>query len=57
MIPLPTKWRIRFGKPIVLSAPAQQRRSGTAIRAMAEHIRERVQQMVRQQLRRRKTLF
>jgi 1-acyl-sn-glycerol-3-phosphate acyltransferase len=57
MIPLPTKWRIRFGKPILLNAPAPQRRNGTAVRAIAEQIRERVQQMVRQQLRQRTTLF
>jgi 1-acyl-sn-glycerol-3-phosphate acyltransferase len=57
MIPLPTKWTIRFGKPIILSTGTQHRPDGTAVRAMAERTRERVQQMVRQLLRRREHVF
>jgi 1-acyl-sn-glycerol-3-phosphate acyltransferase len=56
MIPLPTRWMIRFGKPVVLHA-AHQRPDGTAVRAMAEHLRARVQKMVRQLLRRRTSIF
>ncbi len=57
MIPLPTKWRIRFGKPVVLGTGSSQRPDGTAVRSMAEHMRSRVQQMVRQLLRQRSGVF
>ena len=57
MIPLPTKWRIRFGKPLVLDAPAHRSHDGTAVRAIAEQVRGRVQHMVRQLLRTRDGIF
>ena len=57
MIPLPTKWTIRFGKPIVLDAPPRRSHDAVAVRAMAEQIRVRVQQMVRALLRRRDGVF
>jgi 1-acyl-sn-glycerol-3-phosphate acyltransferase len=57
MIPLPTKWTIRFGKPIVLDAPPRRSRDSIAVRAMAEQIRVRVQHMVRALLRRRDGIF
>jgi 1-acyl-sn-glycerol-3-phosphate acyltransferase len=57
MIPLPTKWMIRFGKPIVLDASPRQSHDGTAVRAIAERMRLRVQRMVRDLLRRRDRLF
>jgi len=57
MIPLPTKWTIRFGKPIVLDAPPRRSHDSVAVRAMAEQIRVRVQQMVRALLRRRDGVF
>jgi len=57
MIPLPTKWMMRFGKPIVLDASPRQSHDGTAVRAIAEQIRLRVQRMVGDLLRRRERLF
>jgi len=57
MIPLPTKWTIRFGKPIVLDAPPRRSHDTVAVRAMAEQVRVRVQQMVRALLRRRAGVF
>jgi 1-acyl-sn-glycerol-3-phosphate acyltransferase len=57
LIPLPTKWRIRFGKPIVLDPIRQRRLDGTAVRATAEQVRRRVQSMVRALLRSRDSLF
>jgi 1-acyl-sn-glycerol-3-phosphate acyltransferase len=57
MIPLPTKWHIWFGKPLVLDAPAHRSHDGTAVRAIAEQVRGRVQQMVRQLLRSRTGIF
>ena len=57
MIPLPTKWMIRFGKPIVLGAPGRQRHDGAGVRTMADRVRGRVQQMVRGLLRERDGIF
>ena len=57
LIPLPTKWRIRFGKPIVLEPVRQRRLDGTAVRATAEQVRRRVQAMVRTLLRSRDSVF
>lgn len=57
MIPLPTKWTIRFGRPVMLAGEPAQRPDGTAVRAMAEQMRVRVQQMVRHLLRRRDSVF
>lgn len=57
LIPLPTKWRIRFGKPIVLGTTDHHRLDGTAVRVMAEQVRRRVQTMVRALLRERDSVF
>ncbi len=57
MIPLPTKWMIRFGKPITLELPARGRADGLAIRALADRVRGRVQRMVRALLRERHSVF
>lgn len=56
VLPLPTKWTIRFGKPIVFEPPPG-RLDGTAVRAMAEQVRRRVQTMVRGLLRERTSIF
>ena len=56
MIPLPTKWHIRFGAPIVLERPSR-RIDGTAVRAIADGVRRRVQRMVRTMLRERDGVF
>lgn len=57
LIPLPSKWRIRFGKPIVLDQPASDRLDDTAVRVLAEQVRRRVQGMVRRLLEERDTVF
>ena len=57
MIPLPTKWYIRFGTPIILDAPPHRSHDGTAVRAIAEQVRGRVQHMVRRLLRSRDGIF
>jgi 1-acyl-sn-glycerol-3-phosphate acyltransferase len=57
LIPLPSKWRIRFGKPIVLAPSPHDRLDGTAVRAMAEQVRRRVQAMVRGLLKTRDSVF
>ena len=57
LIPLPTKWQIRFGKPIVLGTGSRERLDGTAVRAAAEQVRRRVQSMVRALLRERDSVF
>jgi 1-acyl-sn-glycerol-3-phosphate acyltransferase len=57
MIPLPTKWIIRFGRPIILDVPGGQRHDGATVRAAAERLRRCVQQMVRGLLRERDGIF
>lgn len=57
MIPLPTKWRIRFGKPIVFDGSRRRSHDGTTVRALAEQVRLRIQQMVRRLLRQRDGVF
>lgn len=57
LIPLPSKWRIRFGKPIVLAPAEPDRLDGTAVRALAEQVRRRVQGMVRALLKERESVF
>jgi 1-acyl-sn-glycerol-3-phosphate acyltransferase len=57
LIPLPTKWRIRFGKPIQLGPTGHERLDGTAVRAAAEQVRRRVQSMVRALLKERDSVF
>jgi hypothetical protein len=53
MIPLPSKWLIRFGKPVQLHLPARCASEGLAIRTLADQMRGRVQRMVRTLLRER----
>lgn len=57
LIPLPSKWRIRFGKPIDLGTATHDRLDGTAVRAMAEQVRRRIQTMVRLLLKEREAVF
>ena len=57
LIPLPTKWQIRFGKPMVLGTGSPERLDGTAVRAAAEQVRRRVQSMIRALLRERDSVF
>jgi 1-acyl-sn-glycerol-3-phosphate acyltransferase len=57
LIPLPSKWQIRFGKPIVLGQTSHERLDGTAVRALAQQVRRRVQSMVRTLLKERDSVF
>lgn len=57
LIPLPSKWRIRIGKPIVLDQAGSERLDATAVRALAEQVRRRVQGMVRRLLEERDSIF
>jgi len=57
MIPLPSKWMMRFGTPIVFDGSARHSHDGATVRALAEQVRVRVQRMVRALLRRRDGVF
>jgi len=57
LIPLPSKWRIRFGKPIVFDQPVSDRPESTAVRVLAERVRRRVQGMVSRLLAERDSVF
>jgi 1-acyl-sn-glycerol-3-phosphate acyltransferase len=57
LIPLPSKWRIRFGRPIHLGTAGHERLDGMAVRASAEQVRRRVQAMVRTLLKERDSVF
>ena len=55
-VPLPTKWFIRFGKPLRLSVPDLEARPQRA-RAEAAKVRRKVQAMVTRLKRRRQSIF
>lgn len=59
MIPLPTKWHIRFGEPIHLyeGRQAQRRLQTKTVHAMAEQVRRHVQAMVHELLAERESIF
>lgn len=57
MIPLPSKWMMRFGKPFVLDESPRRSHDGATVRAIAEQIRVQLQQMVGTLLRRRDRVF
>lgn len=59
MIPLPTKWHIRFGAPIRLYAEARLRRAPSSATAakLAERVRRHVQAMVHELLAQRESIF
>jgi 1-acyl-sn-glycerol-3-phosphate acyltransferase len=52
-LPLPTKWFIRFGKPIRITAPEDEARA----KAAADDVRRRLQAMVTRLKRRRQSIF
>jgi len=57
-IPLPTKWTIHFGKPISYeNATAQDLNDGILINKETENLRQTIQQMVKQGLEKRKSVF
>lgn len=47
IVPLPSKWRIAFGEPVVGDGVPEDR---TAVLELAEHVRTRVQDLVHEQL-------
>ncbi len=57
MIPLPSKWMMRFGKPIILDGASRDSHDGATVRTLAEQVRLRIQRMVRALLRRRDGVF
>jgi 1-acyl-sn-glycerol-3-phosphate acyltransferase len=59
MIPLPTKWHIRFGEPIHLyeGRQPQRRLQAKTVHAMAEQVRRHVQAMVHELLAERESIF
>lgn len=59
MVPLPTKWHIRFGRPMRFyeSERLPRRPSRSAIRALAERVRRRTQAMVHELLAERESVF
>jgi 1-acyl-sn-glycerol-3-phosphate acyltransferase len=59
MIPLPTKWYIRFGAPIRLYAGTRLRRAPSSATAakLAERVRRHVQAMVHELLAQRESIF
>jgi 1-acyl-sn-glycerol-3-phosphate acyltransferase len=59
MVPLPTKWHIRFGAPIRFYAEARLRRPPTRATAarLAERVRRHVQAMVHELLAQRESIF
>jgi 1-acyl-sn-glycerol-3-phosphate acyltransferase len=59
MIPLPTKWYIRFGAPIHLYAETRLRRAPSSATAakLAERVRRHVQAMVHELLAQRESIF
>jgi 1-acyl-sn-glycerol-3-phosphate acyltransferase len=59
LIPLPTKWTIRVGDPLEVarSYPPEAARDAVAVRRLRDQVRERLQAVVSEGLRRRRALF
>jgi 1-acyl-sn-glycerol-3-phosphate acyltransferase len=63
LVPLPTKWTIKFGEPIDLAARVAGRRETAdpadlaLIGRLREEVRQRIQRMVLESLRRRRSIF
>ncbi|MBI4223651.1 MAG: glycerol acyltransferase, partial [Deltaproteobacteria bacterium] len=58
LIPLPTKWRIQFGKPISFKnyKPAQAE-DGLLVQNLTEQVRGEIQKMLADGLKRRKSVW
>lgn len=58
LIPLPTKWKIRFGKPVSFDkySPSQAE-DGLLVQALTEKIRGKIQKMVDRELIKRKSVW
>ena len=59
LVPLPTKWVIHVGEPVDVAGrhPATDATKPTAVRALASQVRERLQGVVSDGLRRRRSVF
>ncbi len=59
LVPLPTKWTIHVGEPLAVAEryPAASARDAAAMRRLREQVRERLQALVSEGLRRRRGLF
>jgi 1-acyl-sn-glycerol-3-phosphate acyltransferase len=59
LVPLPTRWQIRFGTPLRLyeERSAQQNPTTRTVRAMAERVRRRIQGMLHELLAERESIF
>jgi 1-acyl-sn-glycerol-3-phosphate acyltransferase len=59
LVPLPTKWTIRFGEPIDLSAvhDAADPEDPGLVGRLREEVRQRIQRMLLESLRRRRSIF
>jgi hypothetical protein len=57
LIPLPSKWKIKFFKPIYLPYKPSAIDDSELMREIAEDIREKIQDEIRRELRRRTDVF
>jgi len=59
VVPLPTKWTIRFGEPLNLAARHEERdpEDLALVGRLREDVRQRIQRMVLESLRRRRSIF
>jgi 1-acyl-sn-glycerol-3-phosphate acyltransferase len=56
-IPLPSKWLIAFGEPLVLTHPPEAAEDQALVLSLSDHVRETIQQSVYDTLIRRKAAF
>ena len=58
MIPLPTKWTLRFGKPISFAKyKPSQAKDGVLIQTLTEKVRGQIQTMIDENLKKRKSVW
>lgn len=57
LIPLPSKWKIKFLKPIYLPYKPSAANDSELVRDIADDIREQIQERIRGELRKRKKVF
>jgi hypothetical protein len=58
-VPLPTKWRLHFGEPLAVAArhPPAAAADPAAVARLVEQVRERLQGLVIEGVRRRRSVF
>jgi 1-acyl-sn-glycerol-3-phosphate acyltransferase len=57
VIPLPSKWKIKFLKPIYLPYKPSAANNAELVREIADDIREQIQDRIRAELKKRKKIF